>query len=82
MEMMMKTGYFVLRKTAVRRKWDKISKKKKKRWKEESCNEESSNKESSNKESSEDEVIGVKLELNSKEDEVFIWASGPSRTLY
>jgi len=41
-ETVMKTGYFVLRKAAARKKWDRMSKKGKKRWREESSDKESS----------------------------------------
>jgi len=60
-EMVMKAGYFVLRKAAARRRWSRISKKGKKGWREELSNEKSSDEESSDKDLSEDERLEDKM---------------------
>jgi len=73
-EMVIKAGYFVLRKAAARKRWGGMSKKGKKGWREESSDEESSDEESSDEKSSEDkrsedEIIGAETGSDSSDEE-------------
>jgi len=72
--MVIKAGYFVLRKAAARKRRGGMSKKRKKEWREELSDEESSDKESSDEKlsedkRSEDEMIGAEAGLDSSDEE-------------